>query len=108
MPCMASSKNRPKKSQRRKKAVSQPKKKTGSAISNTSNTDDPIHQDIPAEIHEPGSGTGAMGKMRGLISGAEPVKEGFFTRRRTLGEWLLWLAAGAALYYAYRFLNAGE
>lgn len=105
MPCMASSKNRPKKSQQRKKAVPQPKKKTGSAISDT---DDPIPQDIPAEIHEPGSGTGAMGKMRGLISGAEPVKEGFFTRRRTLGEWLLWLGAGAALYYAYHFFSAGE
>lgn len=108
MPSMASSKNRPKKSQRRKKAVSQPKNKTGSGLSNASSTDDPIPHDIPAEVHEPGSGTGAMGKMRGLISGAEPVKEGFFTRRRTLGEWLLWLGAGAALYYAYRLFSGGE
>ena len=49
-----------------------------------------------------------MVKMRGLISGAEPVKEGFFSRRRTLGEWLLWLGGGAGLYYAYRFFMGGE
>ena len=107
MPCMASSRNKSKKSPRRKKNASQPKKKSDSATPQAASTPEQIQPDIQSEVHNPDS-TGAMVKMRGLISGAEPVQEGFFTRRRTLGEWLLWLAAGAALYYAYLLFSGGE
>ena len=104
---MASSRNKSKKSPRRKKNAAQPKKKQGPAGSSSQNPATPIDQEVANEVHDPDS-TGAMVKMRGLISGAEPVKKGFFTRRRTLGEWLLWIGLGTALYYAYRFLTGGE
>ena len=102
---MASSKNRSRKSARRKNSVSKPKKKT---VSDAPELASVAEEDTSTTSHESPTGTGAMVKMRGLISGAEPVKEGFFSRRRTLGEWLLWLGGGTGLYYAYRFFMGGE
>ena len=96
---MASSRNKPKKNKRKKNAA-QPKKKA-SAAAKASESPAEVMEDLSSEVSDYDS-AGAMTKMRGLISGAKPEKEGFFTRRRTLGEWLLWFGAIAALYYAYK------
>ena len=96
---MASSRNKPKKTKRKKNAA-QPKKKA-SAAAKASESPAVVMEDLSSEVSDYDS-AGAMTKMRGLISGAKPEKEGFFTRRRTLGEWLLWFGAIAALYYAYK------
>ena len=55
-----------------------------------------------ADYDEDTSGGGTMIQMRRLISGAQPAKEGFFSRRRTLGEWGLWLVGLVGIYYVVR------
>ena len=99
---MSRSKNRNKKADRQKKSRAKPKEQSGSPVSNP----EPLleHMDPAAmnqvECEEPGSGGGTMIGIRKLINGAQPVKEGFFSRRRTLGEWSLWFGGAIALYYA--------
>jgi hypothetical protein len=102
---MARSKNRRKKSTRSKKSPSKPRQHVASSISAPEQTHASIESDemCTTDYDDANSGSGAMIRMRGLISGAQPAKEGFFSRRRTLGEWGLWLVGLIGVYYAVRY-----
>ena len=89
-----SRKNRNKKTARRKKPTTKPNEPVEQA------TADSEASPADTDYEESSSGGGAMIGMRKLIGGSVPVKEGFFTKRRTLGEWLLWFAGAIGLYYA--------
>ena len=99
-----SQKNRNKKAARKKKTSAKPKKDASSV--------DPTPEAMPVVEHpsevireEEPSGGGAMIGMRQMISGAAPVKEGFFSKRRTLAEWLVWFGGAIGLYYLVRALT---
>ena len=96
-----SRKNRNKKTARRKKPTPKPNKPAEQAAADSEAIAMPAEASPADTAHEePLSGGGAMIGMRKLIGGGVPVKEGFFTKRRTLGEWLLWFAGAIGLYYA--------
>jgi len=57
------------------------------------------------EPQDESEGGGMMIGMRTLISGGKPVKEGFFSKRRTLAEWLVWFAGLFGLYHLYQYIR---
>ena len=98
-----SRKNRNKKAARRKKVPTKPKKGT-SPVPDTPEAQPVAEHQAEVIREEEPSGGGAMIGMRQMISGAAPVKEGFFSKRRTLAEWLLWFGGAIGLYYLVRSL----
>ena len=98
-----SRKNRNKKLARSKKPKPKPKKVVEECSATPDGMATPAEAVTSDEAYEePISGGGAMIGMRKIIGGSVPVKEGFFTKRRTLGEWLLWFGGAIGLYYAVR------
>ena len=96
-----SRKNRNKKAARKKKTSAKPKKVTQAVASGAEPAPAPT-QEAAVIREEPSSGGGAMIGMRKMISGGAPAKEGFFNKRRTLAEWLLWFGGAVALYFVVR------
>ena len=98
---------------RRKKAMRAKKSRTKTKRDNPEPITAAAVEDVPApsedleqtESHPEVEGGGMMIGMRSLISGGKPVKEGFFSKRRTLAEWLLWLAGLIGLYYLYQYIR---
>ena len=107
METMGQPKNRRKKAMRAKKSRTKTKRDSPEPTAAVETEEvlassDELEQ---VELHPEGEGGGMMIGMRSLISGAKPVKEGFFSRRRTLAEWLLWFAGLIGLYYLYQYVR---
>ena len=101
MLAMPRSKNRRKKPSRPKKAAKSNKhvNRSTPAHQQAVPTDEPMAMQS-SDYEKDDSGSGTMIGMRRLISGAQPAKDGFFSRRRTLGEWALWFGGLYGVYYA--------
>ena len=101
MLAMPRSKNRRKKPSRPKKSAKPNKhvNRSTPAHQQAVPTDESLAMESSEYDDETPAG-GTMIGMRRLISGAQPAKDGFFSRRRTLGEWALWFGGLYGVYYA--------
>jgi len=104
---MGQPKNRRKKALRNKKSATKAKKPVDEVLPKSEAVPLPGEAEVPSEIEpEELDGGGMMIQMRSLISGGKQEKEGFFSRRRTLAEWLVWFGGLIGVYYLVRALMA--
>ncbi len=100
---MARSKNRRKKPARPKKSKSKTKKRSPSQ---DADADQALLDEEPSEetvLSDSRSSGGLLIGMRNMISGGGQANEGFFSKRRSFGEWSLWFAGLLAIYYAVQY-----
>ena len=100
-------KNRRKKALRNKKSAAKAKKPAAPPVAEVKAAPRSTEPAASTEIEpEELDGGGMMIQMRSLISGGKQEKEGFFSRRRTLAEWLVWFGGLIGIYYLVRAFMA--
>ena len=98
---MARSKNRRKKPKAKKKVNAKKTRNPAQVISE----DDSLDQNAMESEFTPDEeySGGFLVGMRDMISGGGKAEENMLSKRRSLGEWSLWLAGAGVIYYLIQY-----